>query len=155
MLLIAKATMKYTEAPSEARCEKGTLHDYQISRDLPNVLIEVCSKCSKKEIYYKYGGRFDTKKHLRAHLRDTLQPYGRTRDLYLQTYGTKGIRLGERMAGQFIGRKKREEHRQELKEKRISLRKQVFKGQAKSTKEVEEELKRFKYKTTGLQHVSN
>ncbi len=135
----------------EAKCRKGILHDFEISQDLPNVLLEVCRFCGEKGVYRKVNGRYDAIRHLRAHLRDTLQPHGRTSGLFKQIYGIKGIKIAEQARKKFISRQNRDEERAELHEKRVFLRKQAFKGQGKSTKEIEEELKRFKHKTTGLQ----
>lgn len=139
--------------PEEAQCRKEQLHDFIVSKDLPDALIEVCRFCGERAVYYKREGRYDAQKHLRAHLRDTLQPYGQTRKLFQQVYGTKGVEKAERMGQKFIDRNKRKEERLELHERRVAARKRMFGGQGKSIKEIEEELKRFKYKTTGLQNV--
>lgn len=71
----------------EAKCLKAILHEFETSRDLSDALIEICIRCSEKRIYKKVGGRIDNAKQLRSHLRDTLQPFGRTGKLFEQTYG--------------------------------------------------------------------
>lgn len=137
--------------PKEAVCSKGKLHDFEIIRNLLDALIEVCVLCGERAVYNKRGGMYDTAKHLRAHLRDTLQPYGRTGKLFREVYGTQGIETAARWGNKVKNRAK--EEYQELKEKRIAFRKRAFKGSGKSNKEIESEIKRYKYKTTGLQNV--
>lgn len=77
------------DVPTEAICPKGELHDFNVILDNEDVTVEICRFCSKKEIYKKINGCQDNKKHLRAHLRDTVQPYGATRELFLKIYGEK------------------------------------------------------------------
>lgn len=139
--------------PEEAKCRKEQLHDFIAIKDLPDALIEVCRFCGEKMIYNKVNGKYDTQKYLQAHLRDTLQPYGPTGELFRRIYGTKGIEMAERAGQKFISKDKRKKERLELHERRVAARKMAFRGQGKSTKEIEEELKRFKFKTTGLQNV--
>lgn len=141
--------------PDEARCQRDKLHDYEISRDLPDALIEICTKCFKKEIYYKVDGVFDVKKHLRAHIRDTVQPYGKTAQLFYELYGNKPLEDAQRLAQSYANRSKRAELKQELKEKRIAARKRAFCGSGKTDQEIEQELSRFKFKSTGKQNVSS
>lgn len=137
--------------PSEARCPKGILHDYEIAHNYPDALIEICNYCLKKVIYPKREGVYDEKKHLKAHLRDTIQPFGRNHKLFIQVHGTQGIETLQKVGEKFIGKRARDEELQELKEKRRFMRKQAFKGSGKSDKEIDEELNKFKYKTTGQQ----
>ena len=136
--------------PDEAKCRKDILHNFEISRDLPDALIEVCIACGEKNVYYKKNGELDERKYNNAHFRDLLQPYGRTGELFYQIYGTQGIETAVKARKGFISKAKRDDERAELEEKRIAMRKRVFKE--KSIKEIKQELERFKHKTTGIQN---
>ena len=72
----------------DSHCPKGFYCEFEVSRSLPDVQIEVCVRCSKKVIYRKDGkGRVEKGKYLRDHIRDTVQPFGKTRKLFLKIYG--------------------------------------------------------------------
>lgn len=84
-----------------AKCRKNFLCNFEKSRDLPDALVEICINCGKKVIYKKVGGRIDNRRHLREHIRDTVQPWGKTKKLFLQIYGEKPLKeLYERSLGQ-------------------------------------------------------
>ena len=113
----------------EAQCKKSILHDFEISRDLPDALIEICNFCGKKEIYKKVKGRVDDAKYLRLHLRDTLQPGGRTGELFKKIYGTKGkegIERAKRWHGKRIEKENRKDLREDLRERRLFLRRKAL-----------------------------
>lgn len=77
----------------ESKCSKDLLCKFKVIRDLPDALIEVCVSCGKKVCYNKAkDGTVDNSKYLRDHLRDTLQPYGRTKELFYKIYGTAPIK---------------------------------------------------------------
>ena len=85
----------------DSRCPKRILCDFQVSRDLPDAQVEICLNCSKKVIYHKDGnGRVDNRKYLRDHIRQTVQPFGPTRRLFMEIYGEGPLRvLFERSRG--------------------------------------------------------
>ena len=76
----------------ESKCRKNFLCDFQLSRDTPDALIEICRFCSKKVIYGKVGGKIDNKKFLRDHIRATVQPFGKTHKLFEKIYGMETMR---------------------------------------------------------------
>jgi hypothetical protein len=75
----------------DSNCKRAILCDFTLSRDLYDARIEVCAGCSKKVIYPKINGELDERKYIRDHRRDTLQPFGRDRDLYRKIYGLKEV----------------------------------------------------------------
>lgn len=75
--------------PEGARCPKGKLHDLIITFNRADAQKEVCRFCGVRRIYRKHPktGRYDGRRYLADHLRDTVQPWGRTRKLFARTYG--------------------------------------------------------------------
>lgn len=74
----------------DSKCPKKTYCQFEVSRSLPRVQIEVCVNCGKKVVYNKDPrGRVDKSKYLRDHIRDTVQPYGKTERLFFEIYGEK------------------------------------------------------------------
>ena len=68
--------------------KRNILCQFDISRNLSDALIEVCVFCGKRVIYNKdEKGNLDSKKYVLDHIRDTLQPYGRTAKLFKAIYG--------------------------------------------------------------------
>ena len=133
----------------DSRCKKGVLCQFELSRDLPDARIEICTSCSKKVIYNKSEGQIDEIKYLRDHKRDTIQPYGKDKRLFIQIYGQKPISTVEKWKSKFVDRKKRNELRKELEEKRLFLRKKAFQGMGMTNKELLSIPK--KIKKTGFQ----
>lgn len=121
----------------EAFCRKDKLHNFLMIIDTSEVIIERCENCGKKTRYNKNGGKYDKNKYLRAHLRDTLQPYGRTGKLFREIYGTKSLESANLWNQKFQSEKKRKEEYQELIEKRRFMRRQALKGLGYSDKELE------------------
>ena len=79
----------------ESACRKKSkiLCLFEIERNLPDALVVVCHNCGKKVIYSKdKKGDLDNTKYRRDHLRDILQPFGRTEKLFLQIYGEGWIK---------------------------------------------------------------
>ena len=77
---------------NDSACRKNVYCKFRLSRDLPDATIEVCVKCSKKVIYRKSKGRIDNKLYLRNHIRDTVQPFGKTAKIFEEIYGRKPVR---------------------------------------------------------------
>lgn len=66
---------------------------FEIERDLTDALVVVCHNCGKRVVYHKdRKGNLDDTKYQRDHLRDILQPFGRTKKLFLQIYGEEWIK---------------------------------------------------------------
>ena len=79
---------------NDSKCPKNFFCDFRTSRDLPDAVVRVCVACGKKVIYRKDAhGRIDNKKFLKDNVRETVQPWGKTRKLFLQIYG--GDKLAE------------------------------------------------------------
>jgi len=121
---------------NEARCRKSILCEFEENRNLPDAIIEVCIHCGRKVIYHKIEGRIDDARYLRMHIRDTLQPYGRTGKLFDQVWG-KTAREAMRTAKHFLKNKvdpkKQKEMREELKQRRLFLRRQALLGSANAS----------------------
>lgn len=66
-------------------------HKYEVSRDLPDVQIEICVLCGNKVTYKKIRDRVDNVKYYLDHLRDFCQPYGRTSAIFAEIYGQEGV----------------------------------------------------------------
>lgn len=75
--------------PPGAACPKAKLHDYIITANTVDAQKEVCRFCGARVIYRKHPGtgRLDDRRYMADHLRDTLQPWGRTRRLFAMAYG--------------------------------------------------------------------
>ena len=105
----------------DSKCRKNILCDFEVSRDLPDAQVEICIRCNKKVIYKKdKRGRIDNKKYLRDHIRHTIQPWGKTRKLFLQIYGEKWLREVE---SKLKGKKSKEEIQREW----DSMRREIVK----------------------------
>lgn len=104
----------------EVKCRKGVYHDYVLSRDLADALIEICRLCGKKTIYNKGPkGRIDNARYLKEHLRDTVQPWGKTKKLFFQIYGEKPLK---ELYKRSLGQKSKEEIQAEWDELRREIR---------------------------------
>lgn len=106
---------------NNAKCKRAILCELRTVLDNYDALVEVCHQCNKKVIYGKYfdikwkedgswykryQDRVDEPKYVQDHLRDTLQPYGRTGKLYRQIYGLKVVKETEAL---FKGRKSKKQ----------------------------------------------
>ncbi len=67
-----------TNAPVESKCKKGTYHDFYITQQDMNALVDVCKKCGMKVIYNKKNGEMDDRKYARYNYRKFLQPIKNT-----------------------------------------------------------------------------
>ena len=105
----------------DSQCRKNFLCEFEISQDLYDALIEICKNCGKKVVYNKVDGRVDSDKYLRDHLRDTVQPRGRTGKLFLEIYGSEPIEQARRMGARLIMREKIKEMKKEVVERRKFL----------------------------------
>ena len=108
----------------DSKCTKSILCGFEISRDLPDALVEICKFCGKKVVYNRKNGKIDDKKYLRDHLRDTVQPYGRTHKLFIQIYGTEPLKEVENWGEKRKMKEKLKRNREEVQEKR----KFIYKG---------------------------
>lgn len=109
---------------NDSKCRKNIFCDFTLSRDLPDAQVEVCTKCGKKVVYFKdiRTGRIDNKKYLRDHIRDTVQPFGRTRKLFLMIYGENPIKSMQKSMRE---RKSKAKMRQEWEDVRRDLHKRM------------------------------
>lgn len=64
-------------------------HNYKTINDLPDGKLEICTECKKRLTIKKdpLTGRIDNKKYIKEHIRDTAQPFGRTRKVFIKHYG--------------------------------------------------------------------
>ena len=85
----------------DSRCPKNIYCDFERTISNTEVQVEVCKNCGKKVAYPKDSkGRVEKAKYLRDHVRDTVQPFGRTRKLFLKIYGEEPVKkLYERFSG--------------------------------------------------------
>ena len=72
----------------DSRCQKNIYCQFDVVLSNDEVQVERCRNCGKKIIYNKINGKVDSAKYLRDHIRDTVQPVGRTAKLFRQFYGT-------------------------------------------------------------------
>lgn len=70
----------------ENRCHKMALCGFEpvIYTD---AIVESCRFCGKRLIYNVVDGTIDQARSLRNHIRDTVQPFGATQNLFVQLYG--------------------------------------------------------------------
>ncbi len=76
----------------ESNCKKQKWCGFEITLENDEVQKEVCRYCGKRVIYRKIDGKVDSNKYLRDHVRDFCQPWGATKRVYLELYGTKAIK---------------------------------------------------------------
>lgn len=108
-------------AHDDSRCRKSIYCDFVLSRDLYDATIEVCSNCGKKVIYRKREkGRIDNKKYLRDHIRSTVQPFGRTKNIFFQIYGNQPLK---NLLEHSKGKKSKEQIQKEWEELRREIQK--------------------------------
>ena len=67
-------------------CKIGWLHRYELSRQSPEIVEEVCKICGKRVYYRIVDGRIDNLKYLRDHIRQALPRHHR---LYYHEYPNK------------------------------------------------------------------
>jgi hypothetical protein len=58
-------------------------------RETPEAYVEKCDFCHRRVDYRIKGGTIDNRKYLSDHIRDTCQPYGRTKQVFEQVYANK------------------------------------------------------------------
>ena len=116
--------------PQEAQCRSHELLcDFSLVTDHPDAHVETCRFCGRKAIWNKVHGRIDNVRYGRAHLRDFLQPFGETRELFIKVYGTDSIeRSKEADRRSSIGRAKTEDLKREAMDRYnvLSGRKKTF-----------------------------
>lgn len=95
-----------------AKCRKGTLHDFEVSRNLKDATIEVCRFCSEKRIYNKVGGRINNAQYARDHIRDLVQPFGKTKELFEKLY-PGGHKRAEKIHEEFKNKKSKKQDQEE------------------------------------------
>lgn len=55
-----------------------------------DAVVEACTICQKKLIYYKRDGKINEAEYYRDHLRDFAQPYGSTAKIFYRIHGKRG-----------------------------------------------------------------
>lgn len=105
-------------------CPRHIFCDFERITESDAGMLERCGSCGRREFYPKDNrGEVDQRRYAGDHLRDTLQPFGRTRKFFYMLYGhlpenrIKGEI--ERRAKRSNDKKKWENLRQELKEKNL------------------------------------
>lgn len=72
----------------EAKCRKNRYCRFEIVKDYPDAIKEICVYCSRTMIWKKDRfGRIDNRDYARHHLRDFCQPYGMTAKYFAEIYG--------------------------------------------------------------------
>ena len=82
------------EVDKGALCPVAKLHGLDPIEDITShgsyitgAIIEVCRYCGEKKVYKKVRGRIDNRTHVAEHIRDTVQPQGRTKELFEWLFG--------------------------------------------------------------------
>ena len=122
----------------DSYCKKDILCEFSKENEFYDALVEICVNCGKRVVYQK---PIDQEKYALDHQRSTLQP---SNPLFKRIYGTAGIKMGEKYEEYLKMKGKRESLREELKDKRISMRRRAFKGLGKSEKEIRNIPKRMR-----------
>lgn len=115
-----------------AKCDTGAKYcDYETVLKNEEAVKEVCRFCADMKIYKKKDGKIDNQKYLTDHIRDFAQPFGNTRDIFLEVYGAKAAYEFEKDAKAKERAKRRQEEyesddykreiRKELKRDRLGL----------------------------------
>lgn len=72
------------------KCKNNLPHQFRIVKEFQNAQYEVCELCGYKIRMKKDSkGRTDNLEYLRLHKRDTVQPHGATKHLYMKIYHPK------------------------------------------------------------------
>lgn len=116
----------------DSYCKKDVLCDFRIEKEYHDALVEVCVQCGKRIVYPK---PVNQEKYNRDHKRMTLQPSD-DYDLFVRIYGTKGIEEMKRQGEKFVDKKKRGKIMEELRDRRIAMRRRAFRGLGKTEKEI-------------------
>jgi hypothetical protein len=62
---------------SKSECHNGFLHNYQIIRQSPGAVIEICEKCRDRQVFKINSGKHGNLHYLSYHLRQALPPFHR------------------------------------------------------------------------------
>lgn len=130
-------------------CTVDILCDFEQFDNQVDALVEICKNCGKIAVYPRINGDINQEAYLEDHKRMTLQPH-EDPGLFHGLYGDVGIKMGERYKQQLIQKQKRKELREELDDKRISMRKRALRGSGMSEKEITQTLPKH-IRTTGKQ----
>lgn len=99
----------------DSKCSKGLYCQFDVVLSNQEVQVERCRNCGKKVVYNKdTKGNVDNFKYKRDHLRDTLQPFGPTKEMFKKTYGSPS---------RIFSKKTKEEMKSEWEEMRKEMRK--------------------------------
>lgn len=79
------------------KCEKNRfkLCKFEITYDDGTTIGECCDFCGKRIHYNIVDGRIDNVRYLADHIRNFLQPTGRTRNLFYEIYGNDPVKRME------------------------------------------------------------
>jgi hypothetical protein len=71
----------------ENRCRGASLCSFENLAVHEDAIVENCIRCGKRLIYNIVDGKIDQRRQTRNHIRDTVQPFGATHELFLEIYG--------------------------------------------------------------------
>ena len=110
-----------------SECRKNILCNFEKEKDFPDAIVEVCTFCGKRVVYYKNkNGKIDNEKYLEDHKRDFLQPYGKDRQLFIKIWGYEGIETAKKFLEKQVPKSKRYDVRADLRERRIAFHKRAM-----------------------------
>jgi len=89
----------YSASNGVAKCPRDPkgLCKFEGRYEDDSVVAEECRSCGKMVAYNKVDGRIDNRKYLHDHVRDFLQPTGRTANLFWHVYGQEGYDRMEKL----------------------------------------------------------
>lgn len=92
-LLVMTLEEAHVASKGVSKCEKNRtkLCKFLAYYEDQSALAEECTFCGKRIAYNKVDGRIDNAKYLHDHVRDFLQPHGRTANLFWFVYGQEGF----------------------------------------------------------------
>ena len=84
--------MSFSDNDSKCKVDRSGLCNFQAVFQNHEIIIERCSICHKQIYYNVRDGCYNEAKYRRDHIRDTLQPFGRTGKLFELIYGMKEVK---------------------------------------------------------------
>lgn len=74
-----------------ARCKKNRYCDFTTVHEDRGAKVERCIYCGRRTIFRKVNGKTDNVQYLKMHVRNFAQPYGATRKVFEEVYGSQRL----------------------------------------------------------------
>jgi hypothetical protein len=95
-------------------CPKAKYHSYKVLVSRPDGQKEACRYCGQVSIYRFKNWKMNPKDdYLMDHIRDFAQPFGKTKNIFLELWGQKALYEAWKVATYEHRRKKSSERRKE------------------------------------------